>query len=159
MLFSGEGMMCSRTREVQVLSAGRSPSLQLHDVSTWREKARKRLRPLRPHCAAAPPVHHGEQLSARLTTRWIEKKARKGGGGGGGKLSCLCLSTRTSPLIVGLVIFLDFSPVPVVCSRPEKDCRETLAGVLLGSFAVVGSQVREGKMKRKQLLTTSSSCP
>jgi len=159
MLFSGEGMMCSRTREVQVLSAGRSPSLQLHNVSTWREKARKRLRPLRPHCAAAPPVHHGEQLSARLTTRWIEKKARKGGGGRGGKLSCLCLSTRTSPLIVGLVIFLDFSPVPVVCSRPEKDCRETLAGVLLGSFAVVGSQVREGKMKRKQLLTTSSSCP
>jgi hypothetical protein len=159
MLFSGEGMMCSRTREVQVLSAGRSPSLQLHNVSTWREKARKRLRPLRPHCAAAPPVHHGEQLSARLTTRWIEKKARKGGGGRGGKLSCLCLSTRTSPLIVGLVIFLDFSPVPVVCNRPEKDCRETLAGVLLGSFAVVGSQVREGKMKRKQLLTTSSSCP
>jgi hypothetical protein len=92
-------------------------------------------------------VHHGEQLSARLPTRWIEKKARKGGGTG--KLSCLCLSTRTSPLSVGLVIFLDFSPVPVVCSRPEKDCRETLAGVLLGSFAVVGSQVREGKMKRK----------
>jgi hypothetical protein len=153
--------MCSRARKVQVLSAGRSPSLQLHNVPTWREKARKRLRPLPPHCAAAPPVHHGEQLSARLPTRWIEtKKSRKGGGGGrGGKLSCLCLSTRTSPLSVGLGIFVDFSPVPVVCSRPEKGCRETLAGVLLGSFAVVGSQVREGKMRRKQLLTTSSSCP
>jgi len=149
--------MCSRAREVQVLSAGRSPSLQLHNVPAWREMARKRLRPLLPHSAAAPPVHHGEQLSARLTTRWIQKKARKDGGGRGGKLSCLCLSTRTSPLSVGLVIFLDFSPVPVVCSRPEKDSRETLAGVLLGSFAVVGSQVREGKMKRKQLLTTSSS--
>jgi hypothetical protein len=78
--------MCSRAREVQVLSAERSPSLQLHNVPTWREKARKRLRPLPPHCAAAPPVHHGKQLSARFT-RWIEKKARKGGGGRGDQKS------------------------------------------------------------------------
>jgi hypothetical protein len=31
-----------------------------------------------------------------------------------------------------------------LCSRQEKDCRETMAGVLFRSFAIVGPQVREG---------------
>ncbi len=38
----------------------------------------------------------------------------------------------------------------VICSqicRSETSCREALAGVLLGSFAMVGSQGREGKME------------
>ncbi len=33
-----------------------------------------------------------------------------------------------------------FSLVPAVCGRPEKDCRETMAGVLLRSFTMAGSQ-------------------
>jgi len=37
------------------------------------------------------------------------------------------------------------SAVPVVCGRPEKDCRETLDGILFRSFAVVGSQNSKGK--------------
>jgi hypothetical protein len=37
------------------------------------------------------------------------------------------------------------SAVPVVCGRPEKDCRETLGGILFRSFAVVGSQNSKGK--------------
>jgi len=39
-----------------------------------------------------------------------------------------------------------FSPVFAVCDRPQmEDCRETLARVFLRPFAVVGSQVGEGK--------------
>ncbi len=41
-------------------------------------------------------------------------------------------------------IFHDF---PVVCGRSEEGYRETLAGVFLGSFTVVGSQIRKGKWK------------
>jgi len=44
-----------------------------------------------------------------------------------------------------------FSLVPAVCGRPEKDCRETMAGVLLRSFTMAGSQA-DGEGQRNCFL-------